>query len=80
MRNEKVVATCGCICELSADYNWVDESICDVEINIVEIVCDYHRNPPRDTSVCLCGGSYYQDKVLGEVCCRCQSPRKLGNQ
>ena len=24
----------------------------------------------------LCGGKYYTDKVLGEVCCRCQAPRR----
>jgi len=24
----------------------------------------------------LCGGEYYTDKVLGEVCCRCQAPRR----
>jgi len=28
-----------------------------------------------DVAHCLCGGEYYTDKVLGEVCCRCQAPR-----
>ena len=45
MRNERVVATCGCICEVSAEYDWVDGRICDVEVNIVEIICDYHSRP-----------------------------------
>jgi hypothetical protein len=30
--------------------------------------------PDGDTH--LCGGKYYTDKVLGEVCCRCQAPRR----
>ena len=29
-----------------------------------------------DGAYCLCGGSYYTDKVQGVICCRCQSPRR----
>ena len=39
---------------------------------------DFARPTPRalDVATCLCGGPYYTDKVLGEVCCRCQAPRR----
>ena len=46
MHDTEIIATCGCVCDLRASWDWVDESICDVEINI-RIPCEYHRPTPR---------------------------------
>lgn len=59
----EVIATCGCVCNLRAEYNNVEQSLMDVEINIVT-PCNYHaaqqsvQPTPPLALVCECGSLY----------------------
>jgi hypothetical protein len=60
------------------DYKWFDQ------IGGNEALAEIGRlrkqaaeqMPAPDNDRCICGGPYYPDTAFGEVCCRCQSPRR----
>ena len=47
-----------------------------VESDLYDVLEHYLTKCALDTA-CVCGSRvFYTDKVLGVVCCRCQSPRR----
>ena len=45
-------------------------------VNLRREIEAVEQSVQADGARCFWGGEYYQDKVFGWVCCRCQAPRR----
>ena len=61
---------------LSGDTSFVVEAFDDGTAVELANKRQANKSVQRTGTNCLCGGSYYTDKVQGVICCRCQSPRR----